>query len=162
MKTAFRLSPCQIGFSGRSDIHSFCENPGYLPVRVGHWLVDEADEARLGLAWRWPLNLHRNAVGNVGLTGLENLVEQIEQALGLKFREHLPHRLIDQLPIPDQLLVSGVRDDEDVVRTADHRNITGSGLKEGCEINWVGHARDVTLLDPLQPLGLASWRRPAL
>lgn len=100
------------------DIVPLHEDARHPSILIQDRLIDEVDVPlhQGGVGLRLYLNGHRPA--NVRLAAFIDSVKQLKKALACDFRKRLPHRLAEDIPVADQLVVGVVRQFEDEVRPA--------------------------------------------
>ena len=162
----FALGQSRVAGDPLGHVRTVDEHAGDRPGRVPHGLVDEIEEAPLRHAAGHAQDRHRCAMRRVGAAAGEHLVEQLEEALALDFRQSFPHGPTENVAVGDELAIGSVGEGEGVVGPVEHRDEArrlleqprealalgmhlparphrGGGLRAGAE-----HARDRAVLDP--------------
>src|SRR6185312_7038019 len=93
-------------------------------------LVDEVEITEFELLRTAARQLHRCAAADEGLAGLVDAVEQVAEALFLRFGQGLAQRLADDDAMPDEVLVGRVGHFADVLGPAEHGEKSGRLLEE--------------------------------
>jgi hypothetical protein len=106
------------------------DDPGARPARLDEREVREVQEPFLRRGAGGAGELHRDLAADEGLARPQHAVQQIHEALRHHLGERGAHRLPQHLAVPHELEVRVVRQLEDVLRPAQHRQERGRLLED--------------------------------
>jgi len=98
------------------------EDAAHLAVGIADRLVDEIEKAFARDAAHGLIEQHPASRPDIGLSGLQDVIHQIDKALGHHFRQRIADREPDDIPAADQLLIGFVGEHEHMGRAGQDRH----------------------------------------